>query len=87
MNSETKEKIKKSMLEHLNSVGYPNISNVDIINQLPHLWNKLSRENLLDELVAKGFTYEMFTNIAIAKYNEFQVMEEVASFFRGKNNP
>lgn len=85
MTPELKEKIKKSMLDHLTSKGYPDISNAQIINELPELWKKLAADGLLEEPLKQGLTYQHFVNIALQKRQECEIMEEVARHFRNRN--
>ncbi len=87
MTPELKEKIKKSMNDHLVSKGYPDITNDQILAELPVLWKKLSDEGLLEEPIKQGMTYQHFVNIAIHKRNQMEAMEEVARHFRNKNRP
>jgi hypothetical protein len=82
MTPELKAKIKASMNEHLVSKGYPDISNDQIIQELPAMWKKLESEGLLEEPIKQGMTYQHFVNIALHKKHEFEIMEEVARHFR-----
>ena len=84
MTPELKEKIRKSMHDHLVSKGYPDMNNDQILAELPALWNKLSAEGLLEEPIKQGMTYQHFVNIAIHKRNQIEVMEEVARHFRNR---
>lgn len=87
MTPELKEQIRKSMNDHLVSKGYPDITNDQILQELPAMWNKLSAEGLLAEPIKQGMTYQHFVNIAIHKRNQVEAMEEVARHFRNQNRP
>lgn len=52
------------MLRHLESLGYPNIPNWRIVNELPILFTILDKENL----IPREMSYRMFRVIAIEKY-------------------
>ncbi|HBI01875.1 MAG TPA: hypothetical protein DDY18_09670 [Flavobacterium sp.] len=86
MNQELKQKIKNSMQEHLKAKGWPdNLDYNGIIQELPAMWDKLEKEGLLKDLIARGFTYANFTAIALQKKMEQETMDEVMSFFtRGR---
>ena len=79
------EKIKASMKAHLESKGYPDITNDQIVQELPSLWKKLAADGLLDDLVKQGMTYQHFVNIALQTKQQVETMEEVARFFRNRN--
>lgn len=85
MTQELKEKIKKSMNDHLVSKGYPDITNDQIVQELPALWQKLAAEGLLEEPLKQGMTYQHFVNIALQTKHHHETMEEVARFFRNRN--
>lgn len=86
MNRQLMESIKKSMLDHLRSKGWPDLmTNDQIIQEIPSLWQKLSSEGLLVEPIKQGLTYQHFLNIALHKKNQHETMEEVAAFFRRGN--
>ena len=83
MNNELKNKIKASMLAHLQSKGYPdNLNNNQVMQELPTLWTKLVSEGLLTELIEKGFTYRDFESIANQEKQKADTMELMASFFK-----
>ncbi len=85
MSPELKEKIRQSMLDHLKTKGYPDMTNQQIIHELPNLWRKLDADGLLEQPVKAGLTYQHFVNIALSKANEQEIMEEVARHFRNRN--
>ena len=85
MNAELKQKIKDSMMQLLTAQGYPNISNDQILQLLPNLWQKLAAEGLLVEPIKEGLTYQHFINIALHKKQQIDTMEEVAAFVRNRN--
>lgn len=86
MNQELKQKIKSSMQEHLRAKGWPDSLDYNgIIVELPAMWDKLEKEGLLTDLVARGFRFEHFRDIALNKKMEQETMDEVMSFFnRGR---
>ena len=59
-----KEKIKKSMVDHLTSIGYPNIPDELIMRELKPMWLKLEEAGL----ILPGMTFQHFTGYA---NNEF----------------
>lgn len=85
MTPKNKEEIRQSMLEHLKTKGYPDMTNDQILGELTNLWQKLAAEGLLVEPIREGLTYQLFVNIALQKKHEFDTMEEVARFFRNRN--
>jgi hypothetical protein len=82
MTPDLKEKIKASMMEYLTAHGYPNIPNQQIIQMLPELWKKLANEGLLVGVIARGFQYDHFVNIAVHKMNEVETLEQIMKHFR-----
>lgn len=56
-NTELKEKIKTVMIDHLKSIGYPNITNEQIMNELKPMWIKLEEANLIQS----GMSFQEFT--------------------------
>ena len=81
MTLEQKEKIKQSMLAHLKSKGYPNINNNQIVQELPALWNKLSKEGLIDEFVKKGFSYQLFVQAALGQRQKAEFFQNIKDKF------
>lgn len=55
-----KEDIKKVMVDHLTTIGYPNITNEQIMRELKPMWIKIEEANL----VAKGMNFQNFAAIA-----------------------
>lgn len=83
MEQQLKDKIKASMTEFLKTKGWPeNITRDQIIALLPDTWKKLEAEGLLETLVARGFNYKQFVDIALHKKNECETLEEIAKHFR-----
>jgi hypothetical protein len=82
MTQDIKQKIKESMLAHLKTKGYPDMTRDAIMAEVPRLWDKLNDENLLNGLIEKGLTFERFSGIALKKKFDADTMEEVAKFFR-----
>jgi hypothetical protein len=80
-----KEEIRQSMLEHLKTKGYPDMSSDQIMGEITGLWQKLSTEGLLVEPIKQGFTYQHFVNIALQSKHNQDTMDEVARFFHNRN--
>jgi hypothetical protein len=80
-----KEEIRQSMLEHLKTKGYPDMSSDQIMGEITSLWQKLSTEGLLVEPIKQGFTYQHFVNIALQSKHNQDTMDEVARFFHNRN--
>ena len=53
------KKANKVLFEYVNSIGYPNILNDIIMQQIPNMWRALEENGLM----RSGFTYQMFQNI------------------------
>lgn len=62
-----RSRIRQSMMEHLESVGWTQGDNDLFIDELPNLWEKLMNEGLLREAMLRGFTYYHFCKIARQK--------------------
>lgn len=58
-----KAKIRKVMIDHLKSKGYPNMTSKDILEELKPMWNKLGSLGLLHQ----NWTYGQFVEIAHAE--------------------
>ena len=82
MTPKNKEQIRQSMLEHLKTKGYPDMTRDQIMGEVTNLWQKLAAEGLLVEAIQAGLTYQHFINIALQKKHQYDTMEEVAKFFR-----
>lgn len=85
MTAKNKEEIRQSMLEHLKTKGYPDMTSDQIVGKLTNLWQKLAAEGLLVEPIKEGLTYQHFVNIALQSKHQQDTMEEVARFFRNRN--
>lgn len=85
MTAKNKEEIRQSMLEHLKTKGYPDMTRDQIVAELPSLWQKLAAEGLLEEPIREGLTYQHFVNIALQSKHNQDTMDEVARFFRNRN--
>lgn len=73
------------MKELLSSRGWPtNLTNEQIIHMLPDLWKKLEAEGLLKDLVARGFGYREFVNIALAQKAKADAMADMHAFFNNR---
>lgn len=73
--SDRKARIKKSMMDHLKSKGYPNLTSAQILAELKPMWDKLGQEGLLQP----GWNYGSFVQIAHAQahyQNLREAMEE-----------
>jgi hypothetical protein len=44
-----KEKVKKVMIDYLTTLGYPNLSNEQIMSQLKNMWLKIEEAGLVVE--------------------------------------
>ena len=65
-------------MEFLVAHGYPDKMNNDqIIANLPNLWKKLEGEGLLTTLVARGFNFQYFVNIALQSKMKADVMKQM----------
>jgi hypothetical protein len=69
-----KEKIKKVMLEHLKSKGYPNMTPEQIMRELKPMWVKLEELNLIQP----GWNFTQFCMIAQEVHLRIQLEEELA---------
>lgn len=61
--NEQKAKIRKVMIDHLKSKGYPNMTSKEILAELKPMWVKLGNLGLLH----KGWRYDEFVEIAHAE--------------------
>lgn len=66
-----KEKVRVVMMDHLVSVGFPNLSNDKIMNELKNLWIKLEEANL----IVSGMSFRAFQDQANNQYLISQVNE------------
>jgi len=57
--TEYKQKANDVLFTYIRSVGYPNISNEDIMQHIPRMWAALEDAGLM----RAGFTFQMFQNI------------------------
>lgn len=80
--AELKQKIKESMINHLKTKGYPDMTYDAIAAEIPRLWDKLSDEGLLKDLIARGFKFEHFRQIALQKKADCETMDAVNNFFK-----
>jgi hypothetical protein len=64
-----KEKIKKVMLEHLTAVGYPNITDDQVMAELKNMWVKMEEAGL----ILSGMSYMGFQQMANNAYLMNQV--------------
>jgi hypothetical protein len=85
MTAKNKEQIRQSMLEHLLTKGYPNMTGDQIMGEITNLWQKLASEGLLEEPIREGLTYQHFVNIALQSKHNQDTMDEVARFFNNRN--
>lgn len=69
-----KEKIKKVMLEHLKSKGYPNMTPEQIMRELKPMWVKLEELNLIQS----GWNFTQFCMIAQEVHLRTELEEELA---------
>jgi len=66
-------KIKKVMVDHLTTVGYPDITNEQIISQLKPMWIKLEESGL----PLTGMNFNGFVNIAQAMFMIAEINEQM----------
>jgi hypothetical protein len=64
-----KEKVKKIMVDHLTSLGYPDLTNDQIMGQLKAMWVKIEEAGL----VTDGMNFQAFQ----AHANNAYMMEHV----------
>lgn len=64
-----KENIRKVMVDHLTTVGYPNITNEQVMRELKPMWIKIEEAGL----VVQGMNFQNFASIA----NQHFLMAEV----------
>ena len=82
MDNNLKEKIKISMTDLLKSRGWPDkMSNDQIIHSLPDLWKKLESEGLLKDLIARGFNFRIFVDIALKSRAKADAMADIEKYF------
>ena len=62
--SELKEQIKKVMLEHLETKGYPNMEDMEIMRELKPMWIKIEEAGL----VQPGMGFEAFRDQATHQF-------------------
>lgn len=55
-----KEAIKKAMLDHLTTVGWPNVPNETVLRELKNMWIKIEEAGL----ILPGMTFEAFCSHA-----------------------
>lgn len=65
---ELKEKLKKVMVDHLTSVGYPDITDDQIMRELKPMWIKLEESGIL----ADGMTFAGFQSYANEEFMKSQ---------------
>lgn len=78
---ELKTKCKGIMETHLKSKGYPNLSDQQIMNELPEMWKLFENEGLMEELKNKGYSYQRFVQTAQSKAMQVRMEEELGSLF------
>lgn len=59
------EQAKKLIVDHLTSVGYPNIEPQKVFDELPKIWAILKENNL-----APDITFPMFQQVVVQAYNQ-----------------
>lgn len=72
--SEQKVKIKKLMIDHLKSKGYPNMTSKAILAELKPMWIMLEEAGLVNS----NWKYTQFVNIAEAQAH-YQNLKEAMS--------
>jgi len=77
--NELKTKVRTSMNQYLTSKGWPDKLSVNELLQshLQEMWKKLDRENLIEPLKTKGYTYQGFVNTAVKKAQEADIFRQI----------
>ena len=70
---ELREKVKNSMIEHLQTVGYPNMEVDDVLQELKPMWVKLENEGLIQS----GMNFRTFQEWAVQKAMEAQITDHI----------
>lgn len=83
MDQNLKQKIHKELTEYLSSKNLPNGDNNAIVKELPGMWKTLEAKGLLKDLVAKGFSYKQFVDIALQKKHEAEIMSAFEEKLKG----
>jgi len=64
-----KEQIKKIMMDHLTTVGYPNLNKLQILAELPKMWIKIEEAKLNKEgLNYRDFVQHAHSQAALADF-------------------
>lgn len=66
-------KMKKSMQEHLDSVGWQYGQNKKVINELSEIWKKMESEGLAYYMRSMGITQLTFITHAYKKYKSCEL--------------
>lgn len=64
------------MMTHLESVGYPDMSRRQILNELKAMWRKFEDEGLMDSIKSMGCTFQQFNDLAERIAQETAIMEK-----------
>lgn len=69
--ADLKGKIKKVMVDHLTTIGYPNIPNEQIMGELKAMWIKIEEAGL----VTDGMNFQAFAEHAESQFMIAQVKD------------
>ena len=80
IHQERKAKIIEVMTKYLNSQGWPNVPNANhfVMQQLPNLWNELSKAGLL----LPTWNYQQFAQVATNEYVNATIRSDFDNMFR-----
>jgi len=70
---ELREKVKQSMLDHLQTVGYPDMEIDDVLQELKPMWVKLESEGLIQP----GMSFKAFQSWAVQRAMEAQISDHI----------
>lgn len=73
---ELRLKIQEKCFEYLISIGYPNIDNQKILQELPNIWKYLDQQGLL----TPDASYQAFVNAAFSKFNQIRNSNHFSRF-------
>lgn len=76
MSQELKNQCKKVMLEHLESIGYPNVQSQTILQELLPMWKKLDEASLVEQVKGLGWTFQQFQEMANRVAQETAIIEQ-----------
>jgi len=77
---ELKRKCREIMFAHLKSKGYPNLTRRAIIEELPAMWRQFEEAELLTDIKANGWNFDLFVSRAMDAAQEAAIVEHMAEF-------